>query len=73
MSCSVISGYFKIRDGRRCILESTLKHTHLVVEAKTLVISNDLCVDCYTFECIFLIFVLETGQKSYLESEGESL
>ena len=54
-------------------MESTLKHTNLVVEVKTVVISNDLYVDCYTFECIFLIFILETVQKSYLESEGESL
>lgn len=40
----------------RDLFQSTFKHTNLVAEVKTLVISNDLYVGCCIFECIFLIF-----------------
>lgn len=72
MSCFAISEYFKIREGRRYILQSILKHT-ILVTVRTSMIPNDLYVDYYIFECIFLIFILETVKKSYLESESESL
>ena len=36
-------------------------------------VPNDLYVDCSIFECISLIFILEMVEKSYLESESESL
>ena len=53
-------------------MQSVLKHT-ILVTVRTSMVPNDLYVDCYIFECISLIFILETVEKSYLESESESL
>lgn len=44
VSCFAMSGYFKVRNARRFILESILKHTHLVTGFNTWVVSDDLFV-----------------------------
>lgn len=53
-------------------MQSVLKHT-ILVTVRTSMVPNDMYVDCYIFECISLIFILEMVEKSYLESESESL